>query len=142
MSIRRTIWQFWTGDNDITPGRKTVLASNANIPVETRLLMPDDIMKMQLPDHPYHRAYQYLSYTHRADYLRCYFMHFYGGGYADIKEYSKDNNWKECFDLVDSDERIFVVGQKEHIGGSPIRQYNVDGVIEKLVSNGYFIMRP
>ena len=32
-----------------------------------------------------HPAYTYLSFTHRADYLRCYFMHHYGGSYSDIK---------------------------------------------------------
>ena len=32
-----------------------------------------------------HSSYKYLSYTHRSDYLRCYFSHYYGGGYSDIK---------------------------------------------------------
>jgi hypothetical protein len=38
-----------------------------------------------LPGHPFHEGYQYLSAVGKADYQRCYLMHFYGGGYADIK---------------------------------------------------------
>jgi hypothetical protein len=33
-------------------------------------------------------------------------MHFYGGGYADIKKYSNNNNWKECFNLLNSNTDI------------------------------------
>ena len=122
--ITKTIWQFWTGDNPVTNGRKKVLESNRNIGVETRLLLHDDIMKMQVPEHPYHPAYQWLSYTHRADYLRCYFMHFYGGGYADIKEYAKDNNWRQCFEMMDNDENVWAIGQKEIMGGSSVPGFN------------------
>lgn len=97
---------------------------------------------MQVDGHPFHPAYYFLSYTHRADYLRCYFMHFYGGGYADIKFYSNENNWKECFQLIEKDEKIWAIGQKEHIGGSPIKNFNTQEICDKLISNGYFIMRP
>lgn len=37
------------------------------------------------PDYPLHPAYPYLSQVHQSDYLRCYLMHIYGGGYTDIK---------------------------------------------------------
>lgn len=40
-------------------------------------------------------------------------MNFYGGGYSDIKFYSKDNNWKECFDIINSNENIQIIGSKE-----------------------------
>lgn len=38
---------------------------------------------------PLHEAFSYLSLTHKADYLRCYFMHYFGGGYTDIKAHFK-----------------------------------------------------
>jgi hypothetical protein len=59
-----------------------------------------------LPEYPLHPAFKYLSYVHKSDYLRSYFMHFYGGGYADIKKYSSNNNWKECFNLLNSNTDI------------------------------------
>lgn len=100
-NIPRIIWQFWTDDNPITKNRvESLKFSKGNVPIEMRVLFKNDIMKMQMKNHPYHRAYQYLSGTHRADYLRCYFMHYYGGGYADIKFYSKNNNWEQCFDFM------------------------------------------
>jgi hypothetical protein len=104
--------------------------------------MPDDIMKMQVEGHPYNEAYQWLSATHKADYLRCYFLHFYGGGYADIKCYSKDNNWKDCFDLINQNQDVWAIGQKERMGGSPIKEYNNTESLKHLIANCYFIMRP
>ena len=141
--IRRVIWQFWTGPNPITDNRKKCIQlSGNNFGVPVKLLQGDEILKWQVPEHPFHPAYQYLSYTQRSDYLRCYFLHFYGGGYADIKEYSKDNNWKECFDIMDANKDIWVIGQHEILGGSAYREYNTIEGIEHLVANGYFIMRP
>ena len=50
-----------------------------------KVLFKDDITAHILPEHPLHPAYEYLSETHKADYMRTYCMNFYGGGYADIK---------------------------------------------------------
>lgn len=44
-------------------------------------LLPFFILK----DAPLHPSYSFLSGVHRSDYLRCYLMHHYGGGYSDIK---------------------------------------------------------
>jgi hypothetical protein len=49
------------------------------------LVTPETLPAYILPDHPLHEGYRYLSAVHKSDYLRCYFMHFHGGGYADIK---------------------------------------------------------
>ena len=68
-------------------------------------------------------------------------MHFYGGGYADIKNYSKNNNWSECFKLINENEHIEIIGQKEIVGGSPLENLNHSGHINKVIANGYFIAR-
>lgn len=47
-----------------------------------------------------------MSNVHKSDYLRSYFMNFYGGGYADVKIYSQDNNWRACFGMMNADSRI------------------------------------
>lgn len=59
-------------------------------------ITPSNLELFVVPDHPLHPAYSYLSETHKADYLRCYLMHFYGGGYTDIKLQS--GSWKQAFD--------------------------------------------
>jgi hypothetical protein len=69
-------------------------------------------------------------------------MHFYGGGYADIKKYSSDNNWKECFEIINSNNDIFLIGQQEILGGSAIKEFNNTEILNKVVANGYFICRP
>ena len=142
-NIPKVIWQFWTDDNPLTKNRQCAIQySRNNVPIEMRLLRNADIMKMQVKNHPFHPAYQYLSGTHRADYLRCYFMHYYGGGYADIKFYSKDNNWAECFDILKDNEDVIGIGQREIIGGSSIKEYNNPKDIERVIANCYFMFRP
>lgn len=52
-------------------------------------------------------------------------MHFFGGGYSDIKQFSLDNNWKSCFQLINDDNRIEIIGSKEKTKNcSPFKEYN------------------
>ena len=51
--------------------------------------------KYILQEHPLHQSFNYLSETHKADYLRTYFMRFHGGGYSDIKKTS--GSWIDSF---------------------------------------------
>jgi hypothetical protein len=65
-------------------------------------------------EHPLHPAYEYLSETHKADYLRTYFMNFYGGGYSDIKKTT--GSWKKSFEDLRNSE-YWICGYKELNGG-------------------------
>ena len=62
------------------------------------------ITEQNLKDYPkivLHEGFQYLSATHKADYIRTALMHFYGGGYTDIKMCS--TGWAKAFsDLYNS----------------------------------------
>ena len=90
-----------------------------------------------------HEGFKYLSKNHQSDYLRCYFMHFYGGGYSDIKFYGQNTNWNKCFDMFGANSDLYVVGKKEIKGGSPYKEWKYDEKeIEKLLANGWFICRP
>lgn len=141
--MNEVIYQLWTSDNAITPNRIAALATSKNVfGVECRLLKKDDIKKMILSDFPIHPAYKYLSAVHKSDYLRSYFMNFYGGGYADIKFFSSDNNWKQCFELMATNDEIEVVGQHEVPNGSGIVYLNTPSNLQKILSNGWFICRP
>ena len=100
--LPRRIFTFWTGDNEMSADRRRGLeqfrAQNAGIDV--LLITPDDFAEWILPEHPLHPAYEDLHLVHRSDYLRCYFLHFHGGGYADIK--SARRHWGAVFDRMDA----------------------------------------
>jgi hypothetical protein len=89
-----------------------------------------------LPEHPLHPAYQFLSETHKADYLRTYLMHFRGGGYSDIKRTT--GSWKQSFDDLQNSE-YWICGYKEIPGGVG---YGDGSRWTELVGNGAYICKP
>ena len=132
------IFCFWTENNEMSENRKSHLQSlvqNSNCNVI--LITPLNLDKYILKEHPLHPAYQYLSATHKSDYLRTYFMNFYGGRYSDIK--GTRDSWKTHFnDLLNSNK--WVCGYPEVNGGVA---YNP--LIHKwseLVGNGCYICKP
>lgn len=58
-----------------------------------------------------HPAYPHLNLAHRSDYLRCWFMQRFGGGYSDIKPPGGD--WSAAFDLVARRPDIWMAGYPE-----------------------------
>lgn len=143
--MEKIIYQFWTNDNHgLTPNRiKGIQSANNNfLECTVKLVDSKELEKYILPDHPLHEGYQYLSNIHKSDYLRSYFMNFYGGGYADIKIFSKDNNWSHCFDIINSNDNIQIIGEPEIIGGSPVTNFNNDKDIQKILCNCWFICKP
>lgn len=106
--VPRKIFIFWTGDNEMSENRKNSIESLKIISeIDIILVTKDNLNEFIKLEYPLHPAYEYLSFIHRADYLRCYFMHHYGGGYADIKPFFK--SWKKYFEfLEESDDKYFV----------------------------------
>jgi len=106
------IYTFWTGDNKMSRQRKKSLKqlrkkSKCNV----ILITPKNLNNYILKNHPLHKSYQYLSETHKADYLRTYFMRFYGGGYSDIKKTS--GSWISSFEKLQNNKNIWIIGYKE-----------------------------
>ena len=138
--MERKIYCFWTGSNQMSENRRRSLDSMEAITgCKVLCIYKDDVKKYILPEHPLHEAYEYLSETHKADYLRTYFMHFYGGGYCDIKRSS--GSWLKAFnDLENSDK--WIIGYNEimpsHIAGPPELQEN----FTELIGNGSYICKP
>ena len=106
----KTIWMFWTGKNELSVTRLIALERfrQVNRDCDVRLITHDIITQL-LPN--MHEGYQFLSETHKSDYLRCYFLHYFGGGYADIKE--PCNNWVSCFEKFQNDTSLIGCGYKE-----------------------------
>jgi hypothetical protein len=145
-NAKEVIYIFWTGTNEI-PGnrRKGIQSLKDRAGVEIVVVTPNNLNDYILEDYPLHSAYQYLSYVHRADYLRCYFMLHRGGGYADIKPCLVA--WKKYFVQINNNPKIWSLGVREkYSGGVP----NIDGRIGEdikkyhniLIGNGAYIFKP
>ncbi|WP_161530835.1 capsular polysaccharide synthesis protein [Riemerella anatipestifer] len=115
------IYCFWTGDNEMSENRKRgleTLEKNAGVPV--KLITPNNLQEYIKKDAPLHKGYELLSLVHRSDYLRCYFMYHYGGGYADIKPF--EHSWRNTFNKLNSKRSKYIIGYPEllHGGIAPI----------------------
>lgn len=142
--IPKTIYTFWTGENEMSSNRKRGLDSlKQKTEVQVVLITPSNLEKYILPEFPLHASYQHLSLVHKSDYLRCYFMHHHGGGYADVKTFK--HRWSQAFKALGKNKDKFLVGYPE-IGGIA----KVGGQLEKdmvfhislLVGNCAYISRP
>ena len=93
---------------------------------------------------PLHSAYPFLSAIHRADYLRVYFMHHYGGGYADIKHIS--SSWIPSWNNLFESEK-WAVGYRE-VGPRGVAMVpSISYIIllwnwKHLIGNGAYIFKP
>ena len=93
------VYCFWTGNNEMSETRKKCLNTIKNTNLNVILITPDNLN--EYINEPLHEGYKYLSEVHKADYLRTYFMHFYGGGYTDVKETTED--WLDSVEKLYSD---------------------------------------
>jgi len=142
VEVPRIVFIFWTGNNPITPKRKINIEQLKNT-VGVPVLMVDvnNLNSFLLAGHSLHEGYQYLSEVHKADYLRCYFMNHYGGGYCDIK--ASKGSWEDGFNDIQSNPNIYLNGSPE-IGPHGIPDAcgtQVKNLWTKLVSVCSFICR-
>lgn len=136
---------FWTGENDMPSRRFECFKSLVNTGLNVVLITPYNLDSFILPDHPLHPSYKNLLLEHRADYLRSYFMRFYGGAYTDIK--MMKDSWLPYFNTIKSDDNIWAIGYPEKY---PCDVSNVEDkelyrkLVEnysKLIGNGYYIIK-
>lgn len=141
----KIIYCFWTGTNKMSENRKAhFLAMEPTSKVEIKLITPDNLTNYIIPEFPLHPAFNYLSLVHKSDYLRCYFMHHYGGGYSDIK--SAKHDWNNAFTSLTQSNK-WAIGyreiKKKHVA-------SVEGKVGKdirtnykrMIGNCAYIFRP
>jgi len=92
--INRNIYCVWVGNNtEMNSNRLNGLESLiSNSGVDVTLVTNENLSSFIKNDYPLHEGFKYLSDVHKSDYLRCYMMHHYGGGYSDIKPCNSDWN--------------------------------------------------
>lgn len=100
---------FWTTDDPMPKARLSCLPDLENLTVPAIVLRPDGIRLMEVEGHPFHPAYRFLTPVHKSDYLRSYVMNHHGGGYADLKHYTRDNNWDVAFDILERRPEVHMV---------------------------------
>ena len=139
MVLEKKIYVFWTGNNPLSQNRKESLEQlKAMSGCEIIVVTPENLSKYLLPNEPLHPAYEYLCLTHKADYLRTYFMNFYGGGYSDIKK--TEGNWQFAFDELNNDDNKWVVGYKEDTRYLIYKSYRE--LADYLIGNCAYICKP
>lgn len=114
----RIVFCLWTGSELMSQNRLQALWSlfkNTGRPVA--LVTQNTLAEWVLPYAPLHPAYQYLSSTHKSDYLRCYLMHHYGGGYSDIK--FTETRWESFFVQLEHSQEALALGYTELAEGIP-----------------------
>ena len=131
------IYCFWTGTNLMSDNRKICLqqlreTSKCNV----ILVIPETLNNYILDEHPLHPSFNYLSETHKADYLRTYFMRFHGGGYSDIKRTT--GSWVESFVKLKKSDK-WIIGYKEINGG--VAYPPLYHKWRELIGNGAYICK-
>ena len=137
----KIIYTFWNGDLEMSENRISNLNDLKNISQCNVVLVKEcSLSDYILVSEPLHPAFQYLSATHKADYLRTYFMHFYGGGYCDIKK--TGGSWLNAFETIEnSGENIIGCGYPE-IGENGVAQCALRSEWQKLIGNCSYIFKP
>lgn len=134
-----TVFQFWTGNNPLSINRiNSIIEFKNNSKTNSILITPYNLNDYILKHYPLHPAFKFLSLTHKADYLRVYFMNFYGGGYSDIK--NTLDNWDIHFNNLLNSNNI-ICGYKE-IGPGGVAYPPNRELWESLIGNGCYIMKP
>lgn len=135
----------WTGSTPMSDKRSDCFLSiirETCCPVI--LVTPNNLSDWIKPNAPLHPAFPFLSEVHKADYLRCYLMHHFGGGYTDIKRTLA--SWKPFFAALREAPDAFGLGYteigphgiapaSEHI--APVLQRN----FSRIIGNCAYIFR-
>ena len=103
------IFTLWTGLNELNNNRLTGLnALKTKSECIVINVNPTNMNQFIKAGFSIHESYESLSLIHKADYMRCYLMHHYGGGYSDIK--ATTGSWVNAFNKLKQNENTWIVG--------------------------------
>lgn len=119
-----------------------LLLKNIKIPVI--LITNINYKSFILVNYPIHKSFDLLSGVHKSDYLRCYLLLHYGGGYHDIKAriISWENEWNKDDWLFDNN--IWMYGRQEknkNSIGYPPGNKHIRINYKKLITMGWIICK-
>lgn len=130
--MKKVIFSAWMGPGEMSPARTNALLSLfQNTACANVHITRDTVQDWVHPNFPIHPLFGLLSAVHQCDYLRCYLLHVYGGGYADIKYTQK--KWIDFFELL-ARSPAFGIGYTE-IGPHGVAR--VGGALELEMMENY-----
>ena len=137
----KIIWVFWTGENEMSPVRKRCLSTlEERSGCKVIVIGPGNLEEYEVEDDPFHEGFSKLSLTHKSDYLRSYFMYYYGGAYSDIKPYSFD--WKPLFSQLENSAKDFIGAHEKHEDHIASEDPVIRQAYNELASVRLFIFKP
>lgn len=129
----RRLFTAWMGPGEMTEARFRAYSSiPLNSGVEVITITRHTLADWVSPEHALHPAFNKLSAVHQCDYLRCYALHVFGGGYTDIKYTTK--NWNRFFEVLEGRAEVFGAGYTEI---SELGVARVGGELEDLMRSNY-----
>ena len=145
MSLEPRLFCFWTGSNAMSSDRLKALNSMSATELDVIFIDKDELCSWEIKNSPFHPAYKYLSPIDRGDYLKCYFMHHYGGAYSDIKVL--EDSWLSSYNELFGGD-FLINGYREV---NPIQTARGRGFIKdvwlalnffRIIGCGAFICKP
>lgn len=139
------VFSAWMGPGPMTANRESALMSvTTNCGCAHAHITRDNLSGWLDPAFPVHSAFPYLSAVHQCDYIRCYVLHVYGGGYTDIK--LTQINWRPFFAQLE-ESAAFGLGYPEvgphgvaRVGGQ--LEADMQANYQKLIGVCAMIFRP
>ena len=144
----RILFILWMG-GELSENRKESIESiKKNTKCNVVFITKENLNNYILNDYPLHKGFKYLSAIHQADYLRCYLMHHYGGGYSDLKKAT--SSWEPSYKKIENNKNIWAVGLRgpKNFGIAYPQEYNkyereeLKKNHKNLIGVGYFIYKP
>ena len=140
------IFSFWNGP-EMSESRKECYHQLSNAlfknGIEHILITEENIYEyVCISEEPLHKSYPYLSSTHKSDYLRCYFMHFFGGGYTDIKQINGDWNtaFTNIFHNINIESELWASGYPEICPDSVANISSENPELYQILRNNYKLL--
>lgn len=123
MSLEYKIYCWWMNEEDMPPNRQSSLLNLKDVSgCEVIFITKKNLKNFILKDFPLHEGFKYLSEIQQGDYLKCYFMHHYGGGYSDIKK--TVGSWIPFFNELHNNPDLYAIGYGERDPGHVARLEN------------------
>ena len=123
--IPRITWAMWFGRAMNGPRAAALESFKSSVGTDVFVVDSSNLLDFEWEGHPLHPITELpegsgLSMNHLVDYLRIYFMHFYGGGYHDVKPHDASETWAPHYARFDADPNLWVLGSGEahrsHLG--------------------------
>eukprot|EP00122_Pirum_gemmata_P000937 Pgem_evm1s840 len=124
--LQKMMFIFWFGEETWSSARDEAFHSLSNLEMPIIFIKSDIVQNFEMkpPAFRIHKDLDKLSGIHQGDYLRCYFMRFFGGGYGDIKYNSV--SWKNEYNKFQADDDAWLLGVKEPtLGGVACHDINL-----------------